>query len=474
MSSEVAVRIDGVSKRYPLSAKLRGGGRGLPAAKSSTRNGQLWALKEVSFRIYKGETLGAIGRNGAGKTTLLRIISGITEPTTGSVEAYGSLAPVMALQSGFNLEFSGRENIHLKCAIMGLSRDQTDHRLDEILDFASIGEFIDRPLKTYSQGMRARLAFAVAIHVDPEILVIDEVLAVGDEAFHRKCIARIAALKERGTTILFVSHSPAMVLQLCDRAILLDKGELLVAGDPKLVVSSYQRFVYSPLEQRPRVRADLLALASADSASKSEPLSNPLEYTETKAPAPAPRPDFDPSLVPQSTSESVPQGAQILETAILESNGKRVNLLAACQEYTLVFRVNFPAPGAHARFAMTVKTVEGLEVAGAVSHREGKGVDFVAAGTKLLVKFPFAARLAPATYFVDVRVFGEIDGRSMQLHHILDAVAFRVAGDAENVITGLADISLRPICEITQQQATRQAGGAAGQLGGHDQSAAGP
>ena len=208
MSSEVAVRVDGVSKRYPLPAKLRGGARGASSAESQVRNGQLWALEDVSFRLYKGETLGVIGRNGAGKTTLLRIVCGITKPTTGSVETFGSLVPVMALQSGFNPDFTGRENIYLKCTIMGLSRKQTDQRLEEILDFASIGEFIDRPLRTYSQGMRARLAFAVAIHVDPEILVIDEVLAVGDEPFRRKCIARIASLKEKGETLRVTLYDP--------------------------------------------------------------------------------------------------------------------------------------------------------------------------------------------------------------------------------------------------------------------------
>lgn len=461
MSSEVAVRVDGVSKRYPLPARSRRAAKSRPVDQSDPRRGQLWALKDVSFRIYKGETLGAIGRNGAGKTTLLRIVSGITEPTTGSVEAYGTLAPVMALQSGFNPDFSGRENIHLKCAIMGLSRKQTEHRLDEILEFASIGEFIDRPLKTYSQGMRARLAFAVAIHVDPEILVIDEVLAVGDEAFHRKCISRIAALKDRGTTILFVSHSPAMVLQLSDRAILLDKGELLIAGDPKLVVSSYQRFVYSPLEQRPKVRADLLALATADNATTGEEPTDPAGCVGRKALTPAPRPDFDPSLVPQSTAESLPQGARILESAILDAKEKRVNVLPARSENKLVFRVAFPAPAARVRFAMTVKTVEGLEVAGALSHREGEGLDFVEAGTKLIVKFPFATRLAPATYFVDVRVLGEIEGRSMELHHILDALAFRVVADPGTPVTGLADISLEPICEVAAQPAKETASDAA-------------
>lgn len=446
MSSEIAIRVDGVSKRFPLPAGAGAVAKRLLAAQSEPRDAHLWALKDVSFRVFKGETLGIIGRNGAGKTTLLRVISQITEPTSGSVSVYGSVALVLALQSGFNVEFTGRENIYLKCAIMGLTREETDQRIEDIIEFANIDEFIDRPLKTYSQGMRARLAFAVAIHVNPETLVIDETLAVGDDTFRRKCISRLAALKKKGCTILFVSHASPVILQLCDRAILLDKGELLIAGDPKLVVSSYQRFVYSPLEERPKVRADLLALATNSRAATSDDMAGSAERKAKDTPAGPPEPDFDPALTPQSTSRSLPQGAQILETTILDQKGKRVNLLTPRRTYKLAVSMVFPQPAGRVRFGMTIKTVEGLEISGTVSHLTKKGAGYVEAGTRILVTFPFAAKLAPGTYFVDVSVRGDVEGRDIELHRILDAEAFHVGVDEDCPITGLADLSVAPHC----------------------------
>ncbi|MDH3920262.1 MAG: ABC transporter ATP-binding protein [Rhodospirillales bacterium] len=458
MSSEVAIWVDGVSKRYEQPAKSRKGAERVFEVGNDGGDGQLWTLKDVSFRVYKGETLGIIGRNGAGKTTLLRVISNITQPTSGSVKVSGSIAPVLALQSGFNPQFTGRENVYLKCAIMGLSRKETDNRIEDILDFANIHEFIDRPLRTYSNGMRARLAFAVAFNAEPEILVIDEVLAVGDETFRRKCIARIAALKENGTTILFVSHSPPMVLQLCDRAILLDKGELLVAGDPKLIVSSYQRFVYAPHEERSKVRADLLAQASNGAPAAGVGDAIPSPETADPSPKSLPSADFDPALVPQSTTESIPQGARIIETAILDQDDRRVNLLSPRQAYKLTLTVVFPQPGTQVRYKMIIKTVEGLEVAGAESHPQADNRPFVDAGTKLVVTFPFVTRLAPGTYYVDAGIVGKIENRTMVLHRITDAVAFRVAADPDRPIMALTDISAGPVREVAAHHATNQAG----------------
>jgi lipopolysaccharide transport system ATP-binding protein len=304
--------------------------------------------------------------------------------------------------------------------------------------------------------MRARLAFAVAFNAEPEILVIDEVLAVGDETFRRKCIARIAALKENGTTILFVSHSPPMVLQLCDRAILLDNGELLVAGDPKLVISSYQRFVYAPHEERSKVRADLRALASNGAPAAGDGAAIPSPDAADSAPKRLPRADFDPALVPQSTTQSVPHGARIAETAILDQKDRRVNLLSSRQTYKFTLTVVFPQPAAQVRYTMTVKTVEGLEVAGAESHPQADNEPFVDAGTKLVVSFPFVTRLAPGTYFVDTCIIGKIEDRTMELHRVTDAVAFRVVADAERPITALTDISAEPVCEIAPHRAKQR------------------
>jgi lipopolysaccharide transport system ATP-binding protein len=188
------------------------------------------AIRDIDLQIRKGETVGIVGRNGSGKSTLLNVICGTLEKTSGELKVEGHLAPILALGAGFDPEFSGRENVFMNAAIMGLSRSEIRDRIDSIADFAQIGDFFDRPVKVYSSGMYARLAFATAINVNPEVIVIDEILAVGDEAFARKCFARIEGLKSEGSTILFVSHSSQMVIDLCDRAILIEKGERLLTG----------------------------------------------------------------------------------------------------------------------------------------------------------------------------------------------------------------------------------------------------
>ena len=194
---------------------------------------EFWALKDVSFEIKKGEIVGIVGRNGSGKSTLLQLICGTLSPTGGSVQTNGRIAALLELGSGFNPEFTGRENVYMNAAVLGLSKSEVDARFDDIADFADIGQFIEQPVKTYSSGMTVRLAFFIAINVDPEILIVDEALSVGDELFQRKCFSRIEAIRASGATILFVSHSGGTVVELCDRAVLMDSGEKLAIGLPK-------------------------------------------------------------------------------------------------------------------------------------------------------------------------------------------------------------------------------------------------
>jgi len=189
--------------------------------------------------VRRGETVGLVGRNGSGKSTLLRMICGTLTPTSGSVTVAGRVAPILAIGTGFNPEFTGRENVLTNGAILGMSEAEIAARMDSIVAFADIGPFFDRPVKTYSSGMHARLAFAVAIHCEPEILVVDEILAVGDEAFTRKCFARMEHLKRSGCTVLFASHSPNLIVELCDRALLLEGGRIALEGSPSDVARAY-------------------------------------------------------------------------------------------------------------------------------------------------------------------------------------------------------------------------------------------
>ncbi|NJA04847.1 MULTISPECIES: ABC transporter ATP-binding protein [unclassified Methylomonas] len=200
---------------------------------------EFWALKDVSFEIKKGETVGIIGRNGSGKSTLLQMICGTLNPTSGNIQTQGRIAALLELGSGFNPEFTGRENVYMNAAVLGLSKEEIDARFDDIIAFADIGEFIEQPVKTYSSGMMVRLAFSVAINGEPEILIVDEALSVGDIAFQNKCIERLKFLTSRGVTILFVSHDLSTLQMICSHVFWLDKGHLIAQGDSVQIAQEY-------------------------------------------------------------------------------------------------------------------------------------------------------------------------------------------------------------------------------------------
>lgn len=216
------------------------------------------ALKNVSFEIAKGETVGIIGRNGAGKSTLLQILCGTLTPSGGTVEINGRVAALLELGAGFNTEFTGRENIYMNAGVLGLSESEINARFVDIVAFADIGEFLEQPVKTYSSGMYVRLAFAIAVHVEPEILVIDEALSVGDIAFQNKCIDKIKSLRLEGTTLLFVSHDMSTLQMICDRVIWIDKGEVRISGSPITVCQEYYVAMIPVAYEKPQKDVALL------------------------------------------------------------------------------------------------------------------------------------------------------------------------------------------------------------------------
>jgi len=201
---------------------------------------EFWALKGITFEIKKGEVIGIIGHNGAGKSTLLKVISGILKPTTGTVKISGSIVPLLELGSGFDMNLTGRENIFLNGAILGYSKDFLNEKYDEIVEFSELGKFIDMPIRNYSSGMLSRLAFSIATVVNPEILIVDEILAVGDEDFQRKSRARMMELMSGGTTVLFVSHGLEQIREICNRVIWLEHGEIKAIGETQTVCDMYQ------------------------------------------------------------------------------------------------------------------------------------------------------------------------------------------------------------------------------------------
>src|SRR5450432_1133122 len=248
--SKKLIEAENISKYYRLgslgSHSLLEDLREWWAGKLTTRDAHtesrqhIWALRDINFDVYHGEVLGLIGKNGAGKSTLLKIISRITLPTTGRISGNGRIASLLEVGTGFHSELTGRENIYLNGHIMGMKKKEIDRKFDEIIEFSGVSRFLDTPVKRYSSGMYVRLAFAVATHLDPEILVIDEVLAVGDAEFQQKCLVKIKSIsQEEGKTILFVSHNIQTLRNVCNRALVLDRGKIIASGDPETVLASY-------------------------------------------------------------------------------------------------------------------------------------------------------------------------------------------------------------------------------------------
>lgn len=238
------IRLEAISKRFVVRRDSSIKERIVTLGRAGRRHKKdFWALRDVSVPIRAGETIGLIGHNGSGKSTLLKVIGGIIEPTSGAVLRRGRLAALLELGAGFHPDLTGRENVYLNASVLGLSREETEARFDEIVAFAAIDDFIDTQVKFYSSGMYVRLAFAVAIHTDPDVLLVDEVLAVGDEAFQRKCMERIAEFQRQGRTIIIVSHALGQITELCTRVILLDKGVVVHDGDPERAVAHFRELL---------------------------------------------------------------------------------------------------------------------------------------------------------------------------------------------------------------------------------------
>ncbi len=251
-----AVSVKGVSKRYRIFPSGRARMKEALSFGKRKYGRNFWALKDIDLEVEPGTTLGILGRNGAGKSTLLNVISGIVQPTTGAVEVNGRLMALYGLGAGFDPEFTGRENVMLNGLILGMGREEILERFDDIAALADIGDFIDQPIKTYSSGMRSRLGFAVAVNVEPDVLLLDETLAVGDAVYKQTALQKMYELRDSGTTILFVSHSMQMVEEFCSEAILIHEGRVLTSGETTEVIDRYQALVSNIRAQRKRRKAD--------------------------------------------------------------------------------------------------------------------------------------------------------------------------------------------------------------------------
>jgi lipopolysaccharide transport system ATP-binding protein len=455
MFSEIAIKVENISKCFHIYDQPRDRlkqfvlppWQQMVGVQKSQYYREFWALQNVSFEVKKGETVGIVGRNGSGKSTLLQMICGTLSPTSGSIQARGRIAALLELGSGFNPEFTGRENVYLNASILGLHNDEIDQRFDSIVDFADIGDFIDQPVKTYSSGMMVRLAFAVAINVEPQILIVDEALSVGDELFQRKCFSRIEAIRKAGATILFVSHAGGTVVELCDRAVLLDAGELLAMGRPKQIVGRYQKLLYAPANKREQLRDEIRGDGDAGITYQSDIVQEPsVLLLDPEAPPQQDLSDsYDPALKPASTIAYASYGAIIYDPAVYTQEGERVNNLTRGNTYFYRYRVRFEHAASNVKFGMLIKTTSGVELGGAASASSNRtSLPFVAAGNEYTVDFKFCCRLNAGVYFLNAGVVGDLNGSETYLHRLIDVAMFRVMSESENLATGIIDFSCVP------------------------------
>lgn len=399
---------------------------------------ETWALRELSFDLMPGETVGVMGRNGSGKSTLLQLVCGTMQPTTGSVERRGRLSALLELGAGFNPEFTGRENVFLKGAILGLDRRAVADRFDAIAAFAEIGDFIDEPVKTYSSGMFLRLAFAVQVAMEPDVLVVDEALAVGDERFQRKCFARLEDLRSRGVAVLLVSHSAPTVASTCDRVLILDRGTRVAMGEAKAMVRAYQRLLYAADADRPKVLEELRA---ADARGEWEGAA-PTPGASGTSTAPAPAAGFDPTLVPSSTTVYPMLGAEIEAIEVLDAADRRVNLLRRGETYRIVVRGVFHEDRERVYFGVHVRTVDGTEVTGQRHPPQGTTIPRIARRQRFRMSFQFRMDLLPGAYFLGGGVWSTDEPHC--LHRILDAAMIRLPVEGPPGSFGLFDAAAGP------------------------------
>ena len=397
------------SARDLLKFMIRGDRANLPKTK---------ALHDISFEMKRGQTLGIVGRNGSGKSTLLHIITGTMTPTHGKVVTHGRIAALLELGAGFNPELTGRENIKMSASIIGMDKQQIDEALPQILKFADIGDFIDRPLRTYSSGMMVRLGFATAIHTAPDILIIDEALAVGDEAFQRKCFAFLENFKAAGGTILFVSHSASHIIGLCDEAVLLDKGKFITRDHPKAVMNLYHQMLYDRDE------------AGAKSQKKSAATTQKIKD------------DFDPSLISESKISYQENGARILELAVRNLKNQPVNLLKTGASYEIICQVEFSKNHNRVVFGAVVRTIDGRSIS-AITTR---GTDLILESVKknqiYEIRHRFDCHLLQGTYLINCGV-SSLSGEDQNfLHRWVDGAIFKVLPTTKNHRSGLVDLGL--------------------------------
>lgn len=412
MSDKNVISVQHLSKMYKLYDKPSDRLKESLGLSRKKKYREHYALHDVNFNIHEGECVGIIGVNGSGKSTILKIITGVLAPTTGEVKVNGRISALLELGAGFNMEYSGLENVYLNGTMIGFSEEEIDAKLDDILAFADIGDYIHQPVKTYSSGMFVRLAFAVAINIDPEILIVDEALSVGDVFFQAKCYHKFEEFKKMGKTIIFVSHDLSSVSKYCDRVVLLNQGVKLGEGSPKEMIDDYKRVLVGQYEL-------------PESKSESSLLND--EQIQVAVQKKAAKQDTT-KLLEYGTKEAV-----IEQFYMTDDRGTESKSIIKGSEFTIHMKVRFMADLPAPIFAFSIKTVKGTEITGTNTMFEKTFLEPVKAGAVKDITFTQKMSLQGGEYLLSFGVTG-YDGNDFQVYHRLyDALDLTVISDKNTV-----------------------------------------
>ena len=433
---DVVIRVQNVTKLYKLydkpSDRLKES-LGLTRQKMYKEH---YALHDLSFDIKKGECVGIIGTNGAGKSTILKIITGVLNPTGGEVIINGRISALLELGAGFNMEYTGVENVYLNGMMLGFSREEIDAKLDDILAFADIGEFVNQPVKTYSSGMFVRLAFAVAINIDPEILIVDEALSVGDVFFQAKCYNKFEEFKKLGKTILFVSHDLGSISKYCDRVVLLNKGTKLNEGTPKDMISIYKKLLVNQYDESNQ---------DENNGIKTEEISNDdtgnvVEDVQAGA-------ENDKLTIVQSDDKQWKNfyqinpnldaygngAAEIIDFAVLDAEGNITSNIEKGTDFKILSKVRFHENISNPIFTYTFKDVHGTAITGTNTMYEKVNVDMAKSGEVYLASFTQNMNLQGGEYLLSISCTGYANGEFQVYNRLYDVINITVISEHNTV-----------------------------------------
>lgn len=407
MKENISISVENVSKIYNLydspADRLK---EAIYLGKKCWHKEYL-ALDNINFQIQKGETVGIIGTNGAGKSTLLKLITGVANPSTGSINVNGKISALLELGAGFNIEYTGLENIYLSGIMMGYTKEEVDKKVNDILAFADIGNFIYQPVKTYSSGMFARLAFAVAINVEPDILIVDEALSVGDIFFQAKCYKKFEEFKNEEKTILFVSHDLGSISKYCDRVILLDKGKKIEEGLPSQMIDLYKKIL-----------VDQLNSSSISKENNKEQIEN----------------DWKKFMIVNPYINEYGNGmAKIIDYGIFDERGNVTNTIAKGQEFSIKMKVEFFTSISDPIFAFTITDLRGTDITGTNTMLEKTDIPCIKVGNTLIIHFKQKMNLQGGEYLLQLGCTGYQNGEFVVYHRLYDLCNITVIAEKNSV-----------------------------------------